>query len=293
MSQVSKPESRSRSRSTFAGRFMTHPIDGVRDTLALIKGAGDLASGVAARLHRSGFPVVMTELPEPTMVRRAVSFGEAVYEGEFKVEDIVARRVADAEAARAALAERVIPVWVDPGAACRHLLRPAVVVDAILAKHNTGTAITDAALVIGLGPGFTAGADCHAVIETNRGHWLGRVLWQGSAQPDTRAPGKIAERQDERVLRAPVAGIVQGVVAIGDRVEEGQLIATVDGHALHAVFAGVVRGLIRSGLWAPAELKIGDVDPRGDPIYCFYISEKSLAIGGGVLEAILSSQIVR
>ena len=122
---------------------------------------------------------------------------------------------------------------------------------------------------------------------------MGRVLWQGSAQPDTRAPGKIAERQDERVLRAPVAGIVQGVVAIGDRVEEGQLIATVDGHALHAVFAGVVRGLIRSGLWAPAELKIGDVDPRGDPIYCFYISEKSLAIGGGVLEAILSSQIVR
>jgi len=271
---------------------MTYSIDGIRDTLILIRGAGDLASGVAARLHRSGFPVVMTELAQPTMVRRAVSFGEAVYEGEFKVEDIVARRVADADGAWAALAEGVIPVVVDPEAACRHVLAPAVVVDAILAKHNTGTAITDAALVIGLGPGFVAGEDCHAVIETNRGHRLGRVLWHGSAQPDTRVPGKIAERQDERVLRAPVAGIVQGIVPIGERVEAGQLIATVDDHALRATFSGVVRGLIRSGLWVPADLKIGDVDPRGDPTYCFYISEKSLAVGGAVLEAILHSRVV-
>lgn len=259
-----------------------------QETLVLIRGAGDLASGVAARLHRCGFWVVMTELPQPLMVRRTVSFGEAVYEGTVQVEEIVARRVDGVPAARAALSEGVIPVLVDPEANCRHELQPAVLVDAIMAKRNLGTTITDAPLVIALGPGFTAGVDCHAVIETQRGHWLGRVLWHGSAQPDTGVPGTVAGREAERVLRAPAAGVVQGVAAIGERVKAGQLVAMVNDHPVQAPFDGVLRGLIRSGLAVPAGLKIGDVDPRGDPAHCFTISDKSLAIAGGVLEAILT-----
>lgn len=258
------------------------------ETLVLIRGAGDLASGVAARLHRCGFPVVMTELPQPLMVRRAVSFGEAVYEGTIRVEEIVARRVDDVSAARAALAEGVIPVLVDPAADCRRELQPAVLVDGIMAKRNTGTTLADAPLVIALGPGFTAGVDCHAVIETQRGHWLGRVLWHGSAQPDTGVPGVVAGREAERVVRAPVDGVVQGIATIGERVKAGQLLALVDDHPVQAPFEGVLRGLIRSGLVVPAGLKIGDVDPRGEPAYCFTISDKSLAIAGGVLEAILT-----
>ncbi|MDQ1300979.1 MAG: xanthine dehydrogenase accessory factor, partial [Chloroflexota bacterium] len=162
--------------------------------LVLIRGAGDLASGEAARLRRCGFPVVMTELPQPLMVRRTVCFGEAVYQGEMAVEEIIARCVPDVAAARAALAERIIPILVDPPAACRAELLPHVLVDGMMAKRNTGVARTrrsDAPLVIGLGPGFTAGADCHAVIETQRGHWLGRVYWQGPALPDTGVPGEI------------------------------------------------------------------------------------------------------
>ena len=161
-------------------------------TLVIIRGAGDLASGVAARLHRCGFPVVMTELPEPLMVRRAVSFGEAVYTGQIDVEGITARRADDVTAARAILGSNAIPVLIDPGAACRHELRPSVLVDALVAKQNHGTTLTDAPLVIALGPGFTAGVDCHAVIETSRGHWLGRVIRQGAALPDTGVPGEIA-----------------------------------------------------------------------------------------------------
>ncbi len=258
--------------------------------LVLIKGAGDLASGVAARLHRCGFPVVMTELAEPLMVRRAVSFGEAVYAGQVEIEAITARRVADVPAARAALAEGVIPVLVDPQAACRHDLRPVVLVDAILAKQNLGTQITDAPLVVALGPGFTAGEECHAVIETSRGHWLGRVIWQGAALPDTGVPGEIAGVRSGRVLRAPVSGTFTAHAAIGDRVVAGQLVATVDGHELRTGIAGILRGIVRSGLAVFQGLKVGDIDPRAQPEHCFTISDKSYAIAGGVLEAILSSQ---
>jgi xanthine dehydrogenase accessory factor len=255
--------------------------------LVLIKGAGELASGVAARLYRCGFPVVMTELPQPLVVRRTVSFAEAVYQGEFAVEGIVARRVADAAAARVALADGVIAVVVDPEARCRYELRPAVLVDAIIAKQNTGTAITDAALVIGLGPGFTAGVDCHAVVETNRGHFLGHVIWQGAAQPDTGTPGTIGGQDARRVLRAPADGVVETHASVGDRVAAGQLIATIAGCEVRAPFSGSLRGLIHPGLCVTAGLKIGDVDPRDDPVCCTTISDKALAVAGGVLEAIL------
>jgi xanthine dehydrogenase accessory factor len=256
-------------------------------TLALIKGAGDLATGVAARLHRSGFPVVMTELPNPLMVRRTVAFGEAVYEREVAVEGIRARRVSDVASARAALLERVIPVLVDPQTACLAELAPTVLIDAIMAKHNTGTRLSDAAIVVALGPGFAAGVDCHAVIETNRGHRLGRAIYEGGAEPDTGRPGRIAGRTDERIIRAPVSGVIEDRAAIGDRVVEGQIVASVGGQEVSAGCSGVLRGLVRPGAFVPAGEKIGDVDPRADPSHCYLISDKALAIAGGVLEAIL------
>ncbi|HMQ52904.1 MAG TPA: selenium-dependent molybdenum cofactor biosynthesis protein YqeB [Anaerolineae bacterium] len=259
--------------------------------LVLIKGAGDLASGVAYRLKRSGFALVMTELPAPLFVRRTVCFGEAVYSGETRVEGVVARRVESFEAARQLAATDVIPVLVDPPAAAISALRPAVVVDAILAKVNTGTTRQDAPLVIALGPGFSAGQDCHVVIETNRGHNLGRVIDQGPAEPDTKTPGVVKGYAADRVLRAPAAGRVIAAARIGDPLTEGQLIATVAGREVRAPFAGVLRGLIHEAVEVSPGAKIGDLDPRGVIEHCFTISDKSLAVAGGVLEAILASKL--
>lgn len=261
--------------------------------LVLIKGAGDLASGVAYRLKRSGFALVMTELPAPLFVRRTVCFGEAVYSGETQVEGVVARRVESFEAARQLAATDVVPVLVDPPAAAVLALRPAVVVDAILAKVNTGTTRQDAPLVIALGPGFSAGQDCHVVIETNRGHNLGRVIEQGPAEPDTKTPGVVKGYAADRVLRAPAAGRVIAAAKIGNSLAEGQLIATVAGREVRAPFAGVLRGLIHEAVEVSPGAKIGDLDPRGVIEHCFTISDKSLAIAGGVLEAILASDLGR
>jgi xanthine dehydrogenase accessory factor len=261
----------------------------MNDRLVLIRGAGDLASGVAARLHRSGFHVVMTELARPLMVRRGVCFGEAVYAGRTCVEGVCAALAPDVPTARELLAQGVIPVLVDPAARSRASLAPRVLVDAIMAKRNTGTRRADAPLVIALGPGFVAGDDCHAVIETNRGHWLGRVIWQGAAQPDTGVPAEIGGRGDARVLRAPAAGILVGHAAIGDRLAAGDLIAAIGEDQVCAPFPGVLRGLLHPGLWVEPGLKIGDLDARAAVEHCFTISDKSLAVAGGVLEAILSS----
>jgi xanthine dehydrogenase accessory factor len=263
----------------------------ISDTLVLIRGAGDLATGVAARLHRCRFPVVMTELPEPLVVRRTVAFAEAVYEGEVEVEGIRACRADDVDAALRALGRGVIPVLVDPDAVCRAELEPIVMVDAIMAKQNTGTTIYDAPLVIALGPGFTAGVDCHVVIETNRGHALGRAIYEGNAEPDTGEPGAVGGKTHERILRAPASGVVEGQVSIGEQVAEGQLVAKVGGHAVLAKTAGVLRGMVRSGTHISRNVKIGDVDPRAEPAHVALISDKALAIAGGVLEAILASGI--
>ncbi|MEW5960804.1 MAG: selenium-dependent molybdenum cofactor biosynthesis protein YqeB [Chloroflexota bacterium] len=262
------------------------------DMLVVIKGGGDLASGVAYRLKRAGFPVLLTELETPLMVRRTVCYGNAVYEGEVRVEDITARRVdRPAEARRLALTE-VIPVLVAPEPAMLVALKPHVLVDAIMAKANTGTAITAAPLVVALGPGFTAGQDCHVVIETNRGHWLGRVIYRGSAEPDTQVPGSMQGHTVDRILRAPAAGRVAAAAGIGDRLKAGQLIATVAGHEVRAPFEGVLRGLVHPAVAVTPGFKIGDLDPRGEVRHCFTLSDKSLAVGGGVLEAILSSNVV-
>jgi xanthine dehydrogenase accessory factor len=262
------------------------------DHFILIKGAGDLATGVAARLYRCGFPVVMTELETPLMVRRSVAFGEAVYATQVAVEGITACHVGDITAAQLAVSQGFIPVLVDPQANCRAEIHPAALVDAIMAKINTGTRITDAPCVIALGPGFTTGKDCHAVIETNRGHNLGRVIHSGSAEPDTGQPGSTGGKTEERILRAPVSGMVEGLAAIGQRVEEGQMIALVGGRPVYAGITGVLRGLIHSRICVPAGTKIGDVDPRAEPAYCQLISDKALAIAGSVLEVVLCAGIL-
>ncbi|MEP0764423.1 MAG: EF2563 family selenium-dependent molybdenum hydroxylase system protein [Chloroflexota bacterium] len=255
----------------------------------IVRGGGDLASGVVYRLVKAGFPVLVIELERPLAIRRAVAFASAVFEGRVTVEGLTARRVAHPGEIAQVQAAGEVPVLVDPGGASIGALRPTVVVDARLAKRNLGTAQSDAPLVIGLGPGFTAGDDCHAVIETNRGHFLGRVLWQGAAEPDTGRPGSVEGRTLDRVLRAPCAGTVVSLAAIGDAVRAGDVLATVSGQEVRAPFDGVLRGLIHPSVPVTAGLKIGDVDPRGTREHCFTISEKALAIGGGVLEAILSA----
>ena len=261
--------------------------------MILIKGAGDMASGVAYRLKRSGFPLMMTELPAPLMVRRKVCFGEVVYNQETVIEGIVARRVDSAKAALELATSDIIPVLVDPKAEILSQVKPTVVVDAILAKINTGTDISDAPLVIALGPGFTAQQDCHIIIETQRGHRLGRVIYQGQAAPNTGTPGPVKGHTAERVLRAPTVGRLTPAADIGDRLNQGDLIASVNGHEIRAPFAGVLRGLIHPDVPLTKDLKIGDLDPRADRSHCFTISDKSLSIGGGVLEAILASPVVR
>jgi xanthine dehydrogenase accessory factor len=264
------------------------------EQLVAIRGAGDLATGVAVRLHRAGFPVAMLELPEPLVVRRTVAFAEAVRQKVVTVEGVTARRVTNAVRARLIAHRGEIAVLVDPDGASLPRLRAAVVVDARLAKRNIDTRLDQARLVIGLGPGFTAGKDVHAVVETMRGHDLGRVLWEGSAHPNTGTPGLVQEKGAERVLRAPVAGRVVGQKQIGNIVQEGEVIALVDPGdgssgpvAVNAPFTGLLRGLVADGLAVPAGLKIGDVDPRLDTDTGM-ISDKALSIGGGVVEAVLT-----
>lgn len=256
------------------------------ETWVLIKGAGDLGTGVAARLWRCGFGVILTEIAEPTVIRRTVAFAEAVFAGRAVVEGIEARRVEGAGAVPECLRRRAIPVLVDPDGAIGRSLGPDVLVDATLSKRNVGTRRSDAPIVIALGPGFKAGVDVHAVIETNRGHGLGRVILEGEAAPDTGVPGVIAGAGAERVLRAPQDGRFLAARAIGDRVEAGDVVGSVEGAPVVAAIGGMVRGLLRSGLQVEAGLKVGDVDPRGVREHCFTISDKALAIAGGVLEAI-------
>lgn len=253
----------------------------------VIKGAGDLATGVAARLWRSGFSVMMTEIAEPLTVRRSVSLSDAVYDGATTVEDLTARRVADKAHILDALDERTIPVRVDPGADIVREMEPFAVIDAIMAKKNIGTSMDDAPLVVGLGPGFTAGDDVHAVVETKRGHTLGRVIWEGSAIPNTGIPGEVKGFGQQRVIRSPGSGIFRGVVPIGTHVEAGDVVARVGEEPVLAPISGMLRGLLHDGVRVEKGLKSGDVDPRDIRDNCWSISDKALAVGGGVLEAVL------
>ena len=255
--------------------------------LILIRGAGDLASGVALRLWRCGMQVAMTEIARPTTIRRTVAFSDAIPQGEARVEDVIARRAENPEAAKQLLSQGILPVLVDPAAECRHELQPDVLVDAILAKRNLGTTISDATIVVGVGPGFTAGVDCHAVVETMRGHTLGRVYYKGSALPNTNIPGLIGGFTGERVLRAPADGVFTATHQIGDLVEAGECVGHVAGMPMVCTISGVLRGLLADGVPVHKGMKSGDVDPRGKPEYCQTVSDKALSIAGGVLEAVL------
>ena len=255
--------------------------------LVLIRGAGDLASGVALRLWRAGLAVVMTDLPQPTAIRRTVCFSQAICFGETTVEDVTAVLAKTPEDVKRALLGGKIPVLADPEARCRAWLRPDALVDAILAKKNLGTKITDAPVVIGVGPGFCAGRDCHAVVETMRGHTLGRVIRNGEPIPNTNIPGLIGGFAGERVLRAPDTGIFHQLREIGDLVVSGETMGEVNGQPMRCTISGVLRGILPDGTAVVKGMKSGDVDPRGVVSACYTASDKAIAIGGGVLQAIL------
>ena len=256
--------------------------------LILIRGGGDLASGVALRLHRAGLNIAIAELHQPLAVRQTVSFATAIYEKQIVVEGITARVVndpADTLKILNILAKRQIPVLIDPDCISAKTLNPIAIVDARMMKRPPERLSHRAALYLGLGPGFTAPLNCHAVIETQRGHTLGRVIWEGSTLTDTSKP----EGDPRRVLRAPQDGVIINYKQIGDHCEPEELIAEIDGAQIKSPFKSVVRGLIHSGLEVVRGTKIGDVDPRDDARLCQLVSEKALAIGGGVLEALLHS----
>ena len=257
------------------------------DPVILIRGAGDLASGVAWRLHQCHLRVAMTEVAEPLAVRRSVSFCEAVHQGRQCVEGVTAVAVEAAGRMPQAWRQGVIPILVDPELGCLAQLRPEVLVEATLAKRNRGITLDLAPLVIALGPGFEAGVDAHLVVETQRGHDLGRVYERGRAQANTGVPGYIGGFGVERVLRAPADGIFETDLDLGARVAAGQEVARVAGLPVRCQVAGVLRGLIRPGIRVRQGLKVGDVDPRDRPEYLRTISDKARALGGAVLEAIL------
>lgn len=264
------------------------PAYSLRGLKVLIRGAGEMASGIAHRLARCGFHLLMTEVANPLAVRRAVSFCEAVHDGAKTVEGITARRIEQLSQAPALWERGELPVLVDPEMACRAEFQPAVIVDALLAKRNTGLTRDMAPLTIGLGPGFIAPDEVHVAIETHRGHDLGRLIYQGTPRPNTGVPGDIAGYTHQRVLRAPAEGRFETDLQLGDRVEAGQTVATVAGQPVIAQVGGILRGLIRPGSQVTQGLKVGDVDPRGRVEYLHTISDKARALGGSVLEAILA-----
>jgi len=263
----------------------------VRD-LVVVRGAGDLATGVAWRLHRSGFKVVCLEIEQPTVIRRTVSFAEAVFAGSTEIEGIRAMVARDLETVWELLESGDVPVLVDPDLQSIAGLKPFAVVDAIIAKKNLGMRMDLAPVTVALGPGFVAGTDVHAVVETNRGHELGRVILEGAPAEDTRVPGLLGGETNKRVIRSPAAGTYEPAAALGEMVDEGQVIARVrmpDGVAvdIRSPFRGLVRGMLSGGLPVTEGFKVGDVDPRGEKVDYTHISDKSRAIAGGVLEAIL------
>ena len=282
------------------------------NAIAVVRGGGDLGTGAALRLQRAGWRVLVTELAKPLVIRRGAALAAAIYDGSIELENTVGVKIdRAAEADRVWAADR-IPVLIDPDRSRTAQLQPTAIVDAIMAKRNTDTRLDAAPIVIALGPGFTAGVDCHAVIETQRGHTLGRVYYHGAAATDTGTPGKLGGEAALRVLRAPIDGVFYAQRKIGDRVNVGDVIgrviavdisltdsaarrlSAVDrdssrplGTVIHTKIAGVLRGLLRDGLMVSANTKIADVDPRAEVSYCFTVSDKAWAVGGGVLEAAL------
>lgn len=256
--------------------------------IVLIRGAGDIASGIAQRLHRAGFQVVMSEIAKPSSIRREVCFSEAIYDREKNIEELTSRRAESLLEVKKILAKGEIPVVIDEKNTFYQELKPHVLVDAIIAKKNLGTRKDMAEIVICAGPGFTAGIDCHAVIETNRGHQLGKVIHEGKAQENTKVPGVIAGVREERVIYSPRSGVFKNASQIGDIVKKGEVIGYVADTEIKASIDGVLRGLLRDGYEVTEHFKIADIDPRiTEQKNSFSVSDKARSIGGGVLEAIL------
>jgi len=248
--------------------------------LVVVRGAGDLASGIAVRLHRADMHVVALDVAVPTAVRRTVAFSEAIRLGETHVEDVRGVLAHGTHEALAVACALDVAILVDPSGETISALAPDVVVDAILAKRNLGTTRDMAPVVIGVGPGFTAPVDCHAAVETKRGHELGRVYYEGSPIPNTGVPGDIGGHSVERVLRAPADGLFEPVLRIGDVVRAGDVAAVVAGVPLRCAIDGVLRGLLQEGVLVTPGMKVGDIDPRGDPNLCRTVSDKARAVGG-------------
>lgn len=274
----------------------------MNEKLVIIRGGGDLATGVVQSLYEAGFRLLVLELDRPSAIRRQVALSEAVYDGEYTVENVTCRRCLDLKEIEQAWSDGVVPLVIDPKGCWIEKLKPWAVVDAILAKKNIGTTRTMAPHTVALGPGFTAGVDVDIVVETKRGHRLGRLIREGMAEPNTGVPGLIAGFGRERVLHSPCAGYLYGLTAIGDHVEKGQVMAVItkaplppgtipqagDGTPVIASLTGFVRGLVRTGYAVPKGFKIADIDPReGERANCFTISDKARNLGGAVLTALL------
>lgn len=259
-----------------------------RKKLIVVRGGGDIATGTIYKLFQCGFPLLVLEISNPSCIRRTISFCEAVFDHEVQVEGVMARKVSSVQEAFSVYEEGAVPVMIDPDGKSIKELSPFAVVDAILAKKNLGTTMEDAPIVLGLGPGFEAGKDVHAVIETQRGHNLGRVIYDGSASPNTGIPGVIAGYGKERVIHAPYEGVLHIEKQIGESVEQGEIIATIGGKPVTATIPGIVRGMLREGFYTTKGFKMADIDPRlAEKENCHRISDKARCVAGGVLEAIL------
>lgn len=256
--------------------------------VVIVRGGGDIASGAIQKLHRSGFKVLVTEIENPTSIRRKVCFSEAVYDGRIEIEGIRAIHVKNLDEIENAWESKAIAVIIDPECKYREIFQPRILVDAILAKKNMGTNRSMAPITVALGPGFEAGKDVDVVVETNRGHNLARLIFEGKAAPDTGAPGSIGGYTLERVIYSPAEGLIKNIKSIGDIVKADEIIAYVGEKPVKSIIEGVLRGLIRDGSKVSKGLKIADVDPRvSEQKNCFTISDKSRNVGGAVLEAVL------
>lgn len=277
--------------------FLTVDLErgGNMDRLIVVRGGGDIATGTIYKLIKCGYRVLVLEIENPSAIRRNVAFCEAVYEGSMQVEDVRAVLVKNLEEARAVMKDKNVALMVDPDCQCLKEIHPIALVDGILAKKNLGTTLGMAPITIGLGPGFMAGKDVDAVIETMRGHRLGRVILEGEALPNTGVPGAVSGVTKERVLHSPAEGIFRNVSKITDTVERGQIIAwveTKEGRVeIPATIPGLLRGLLRDGYPVTKGFKVADIDPRiSEYDNCFTISDKARCIAGGVLEALLYLQ---
>lgn len=265
---------------------MTRSSDSIFDNLIIVRGAGDLATATVIRLFKSGFKVVNLDIAQPTVIRRTVSFAQAMFDGSVTIEGVTGKLTA-IEDIHKTLEDGMVPVVVDPEGRTIELLKPTVVVDAIIAKRNLGTNRAMAPLTIALGPGFCAGDDVDVVIETSRGHKLAKLIYEGPAKANTGIPGNIGGYTVERVIHSPCEGMFTGCCHIGDIVKKGDVIAKVGQTPVLATIDGMVRGLLHDGLSVPEHFKIADIDPRGEQAEYLTCSDKARAISGSVLEAVM------